>query len=110
MSPDLLPTEPLSQVVFVHDYIQLVFQDSGFSIYNIAELRLGETSVFQGQLGFCDGLVGLIGLSLISVSARPMLSLTFQGGVMLVVTEASSGPEAWQYNSPGCPIVVEQNA
>jgi hypothetical protein len=110
MSPDLLPTEPLSQVVFVHDYIQLVFQDACFSIYNIAELRRGDTSVLQGQPGFCDGLVGLIGLPLISVSARPILSLTFQGGVTLVVTEVCSGPEAWQYNSPGCPIVVEQNA
>lgn len=110
MIQDILPTEPLSQVVFVHDYIQLVFQDACFSIYNIAELQLAETTLLQGQPGFCDALVGLIGLPLISVSSGPMLSLSFQGGVMFVVTEGSSGPEAWQYNSPGFSSVVEQNA
>lgn len=36
--PNLIPLEPLSQVVFIHDYLQLVFQDESFSIYNLAEL------------------------------------------------------------------------
>ncbi len=110
MIPDFLPAEPLSQVVFIHDYIQLVFQEACFTIYNSVELWLGETPVLQGRPGFCDTLVSLIGLSIISVSVRPVLSLTFQSGVTLVVTEACNGPEAWQYNSPGYPIVVEQNA
>ena len=30
----LLDAEPLSQVVFIHDYIQLVFQDTYFNLYN----------------------------------------------------------------------------
>lgn len=110
MRPNILPTEPLSQVVFVHDYIQLVFQDACFSIYNAAELRLDGFLILQGQSGFCDRLVNLIGQSLLYVLAEPVLSLTFQGGAVLVVTQFGDGPEAWQYNSANGPIVVEQNA
>jgi len=96
--------------VFIHDYLQLVFQDTCFSIYNAAELRQGNSSLSQGQPGFCDGLVSLIGQPLISVSASPSLSLTFQDGAVLVVAQSEQGPEAWQYNSFGEQIVVEQNA
>lgn len=110
MRPDILPTEPLSQVVFIHDYLQLVFQDACFSIYNAAELRQGNSSLSQGQSGFCDGLVSLIGQPLTSASASPSLSLTFQSGTVLVVAQSGQDPESWQYNSFGEPIVVEQNA
>lgn len=110
MQPDIHPTEPLSQVVFVHDYLQLVFQDACFSIYNVAELRQGNSSLSQGQPCFCDGLVSLIGQPLTSASANPSLSLTFQNGTVLIVAQSGQGPEAWQYNSPGEPIVVEKNA
>lgn len=110
MSPNILPTAPLSEVAFVHDYFQLVFQDACFSIYNAAELSEHGKVFSQGNPGFCDALVGLIGQSLSSALVKPTLSLTFQGGAVLVVTSHSSGPEAWQYNSSGNPVVVEQNA
>ncbi|OQW69577.1 MAG: hypothetical protein BVN34_04500 [Proteobacteria bacterium ST_bin12] len=110
MHPKICPTEPLSQVVFIHDYFQLVFQNAGFSIYNPSELIQSGTSLSRGQPGFCDGLVNLIGQPLISASASPTLSLTFQGGALVVVARSGAGPEAWQYNSLGGPIVVEQNA
>lgn len=110
MSPYILPVAPLSQVVFVHDYIHLVFQDACFSIYNTAELKQDGNLLLQGQFGFCDALVSLIGLSLTSVSSQPLLSLRFQGGAEFVVTEACSGPEAWQYSSPSSQTVVVQNA
>jgi len=108
--PEILPTEPLSQVVFIHDYLQLVFQGACFSIYNAAELRQGNNSLSQGKPGFCDGLVSLIGQPLTSASASPSLLLTFQSGTVLVVAKSGQGPEAWQYNSFGEPVVVEQNA
>ncbi len=41
MLPKLKPSEPLSQVVFVHDYLQLIFQDEGFNIYNLSEFERG---------------------------------------------------------------------
>ena len=110
MRPNILPIEPLSQVVFIHDYLQLVFQHACFSIYNASELRQGSSSVLQGQPGFCDKLVSLLGQHLISASAYPLLSLTFQNGTTLVVAQSGQGPEAWQYSSPGEPIVVVQNA
>lgn len=110
MHPNILPTEPLSEVVFIHDYLQLVFQDACFSIYNAIELRQGNSSLSQGQSGFCDGLVGLIGQPLKAASANPSLSLTFQNGTVLAVAQSGHSPEAWQYNSLGQPIVAVQNA
>ena len=112
MRPNLLPTDPLSQVVSIHDYLQLVFQDSCFSIYNAAALCSNGDSLRQDQPGFCDRLVGLIGQSLLGVIARDNspLTLTFQDGTILSVASDGPGPEAWQFNSVGNPVVVEQNA
>lgn len=112
MRPNLLPPDSLSQVVFVHNYFQLVFQDSGFSIYNAATLYSNGVSLLQGQPGFCDRLVGLIGQALLAADAPDdsSLVLTFQDGSALTVVSAGPGPEAWQYNSLGCSTVVAQNA
>lgn len=51
MKVDLQPVKPLSQVVFVHDYLQLVFQDQAFTLYNIATCSTGSGDLRQGQLG-----------------------------------------------------------
>lgn len=110
MHSHLLPSEPLSQVVFVHDYLQLVFQDARFSIYNAAELRRGNATFLSEQPGFRDELVGLIGQPLISASGVPSLSLAFQNGAVLVVAKSGDGPEAWAYQSVKGELVVEQNA
>ena len=111
MRPNLLPADSLSQVVFVHNYFQLVFQDSGFSIYNAATLHSNGVSLLQGQPGFCDRLVGLIGQTLLAADALggSSLVLTFQDGSTLSVGSAGPGAEAWQYNSFGCSSVVAQN-
>lgn len=110
MRPDILPIEPLSRVVFIHDYLQLVFQDACFSIYNPAELKLDSSLLLSGQPGFCDVLVSLIGQPLTSALSSPSLSLTFQNGTVLTVAQIGQGPEAWQYAALGEPIVVEQKA
>ena len=47
----------LSQVTFVHDYIQLTFQDVGLSAYNHVTLEANDTRLAQGDIGFCDLLV-----------------------------------------------------
>ena len=110
--PNILPADSLSQVLFVHNYFQLVFQHSGFSIYNAATLCSYGVSFRQGQPGFCDRLVGLIGQTLLAadVSDDSSLVLTFQDGSALSAGSAGLGPEAWQYNSLGCSTVVAQNA
>jgi len=61
MAPNLKPVEPLSQVVFIHDYLQLIFQDERFNIYNLAQVDLQGKKLTQGQSGFCDAVVSLIG-------------------------------------------------
>jgi hypothetical protein len=114
MPPNLLPLDPLSQVVFVHDYIQLVFQDACFSLYNTTKLVIGESAVLQGQASFADALVALIGLRVTSVSTQTdsILELLFEGGIKLQVLQGepyARGPEAFQFNAIGSPIVVEVN-
>ena len=85
MDSELLPTEQLSQMVFVHDYIQLVFQDERFSIYNRASITLNDTALKQRETGFADALVSLIGQRVVSVreATEPMLTLVFERGVQV---------------------------
>ena len=114
MPPKLSPTESLSQVVFVHDYLQLVFEDETFSIYNLTELVLGGVAIAQGAPGFCDGLVKLIGQgATVAQSERCALSFSFAGGANLRVLRsagAARGPEAFQFAGRANLLVVEQNA
>lgn len=113
MQPDLQPEDALSQVVFVHDYVQLVFQDCGFSLYNVVTYCQGATIIRQGRPGFSDALVSLINQTA-SVEAQPgALLLRFAGGGLLSVPTSgpdARGPEAWQFSRLGGPTVVEQNA
>jgi hypothetical protein len=65
----------------------------------------------SGQTGFADALVTLIGAQLTSVTklGEESISLLFGNGAIFSVARDGTGPEVWQYNSPGGPIVVEQN-
>ncbi|QSI76661.1 hypothetical protein [Niveibacterium microcysteis] len=115
MSSKLSPVAPLSQVVFVHDYVQLVFQDEVFSVYNIAKLVFRGVQISQGSPGFCDGLVNLIGQRAVQVEQAEQcaLSLSFEGGASLHVLSSESairGPEAFQFAGRDNLLVVEQNA
>ena len=111
MVPHLVPREPLSQVVFIHDYIRLVFQEAGFSIYNESELSSGTRLLRKGEFGFCDALVALIGafVDAVTSSSEKALVLTFSEGTVFSVDRSGPGPEAWIFQTSGDPIVVEQN-
>jgi hypothetical protein len=83
------------------------------SIYNRASLlaQAGETK--QGATGFADGVVGLIGLRVVSCETDPILKLRFENGAEVVVLMGESdvnGPEAFQYSRNGGVYLVEQNA
>ena len=112
--PDLCPSEPLSQVVFIHDYLQLVFQSQCLSVYNLAKVeRMGGTYT-QGSSGFCDALVGLIGSTVLRAhhNEKYKLILEFQNGNNFLVPAASEyvrGPEAFQFTGTDEYLVVEQN-
>jgi hypothetical protein len=114
MQPNLIPAETLSQVVFVHDYFQLVFQDETFNIYNFAEVVREGAILRQGQVGFCDAAVGLIGEKVVSFTTAPTgeLVLRFASGVSLRVIGGLDGQhgfphDAWEYHGPNGLIACE---
>jgi hypothetical protein len=113
MQVDLQPTDPLSQVVFVHDYLQLVFQDCAFTLYNVAVYSKGAVELRQDQAGFCDALVALIDQAARADVLTDKLLLHFSGGAIVAVSTSgpdTRGPEAWQFARSGRPQIVEQNA
>jgi hypothetical protein len=114
MTISLSPTEPLTQVVFVFNYFQLRFEDEVFSIFNLAVLEKEGTCLRQGEAGFCDALVGLIGQSATELpdGEDDALRMAFSGGVVLRVLasdDAIRGPEAWTFLNHEGVMVVEQN-
>ena len=110
MKPNLQPKDPLSQVVFVHDYVQLVFQDCGFSFFNRLTYRHGDSALNQGDRGFCDSLVSLIDHTGSVESEGGELTLRFSNGASVTVAKDGPGPEAWMFTELCGPTVVEQNA
>ncbi|HXV69680.1 MAG TPA: hypothetical protein VD738_12235 [Nitrospira sp.] len=95
--------------------LQLIFEDEAFSIYDVAEVKAEGTSVQQGQRGFCDTVVGLIGQRVTAVSASDayVLRLAFDGGAKFAVLAGEAGargPKAFEFSGKGQPSVVEQNA
>lgn len=115
MKPNLVPHEPLSQVVFIHDYLQLVFQGESFSIYNISKFVHNGTELVQGESGFCDAMVSLIGQRVVTAmgTTEHPLSLSFANGARFLVLPGAvgaRGPEAFQFTGGNNQFVVEQNA
>jgi len=115
MVPNLKPSEPLSQVVFIHDYVQLIFQDDAFNIYNLSEFECRGVRVAHAGPGFCDVLASLIGQRVIETSHSDShaLELSFEEGAQFVLRsddDAVYGPEEFEFNGKNQPAVVTQNA
>jgi len=115
MKPNIVPHEPLSQVVFIHDYLQLVFQAESFSVYNASKFVHNGTELIQAAPDFCDAMVSLIGKRVIAASSATEypLSLSFDNGARFLVLSGAlgaRGPEAFQFIGYNNLIVVEQNA
>jgi hypothetical protein len=114
ISAVILMIAPLSQVAFIHDYVELAFGNARLSIYNEVSVLTSSGVYVQGEVGFCDALVQLIDQRA-KESANPegaVLALEFEQGSRLHVRagDASSGPEAFQFVGASGVIVVEQNA
>ena len=92
--------EPLSQVWFVHDYIQLQFQDQTVTIMNTPELKLPSgVTLGRNDVCFCDTLVSQIEQSIQDTKLfnGQQFTIKFESGIELVVpltAEAANGPEA----------------
>ena len=111
MNSQVVPSEPLTQVTFVHDYIQLVFQDEGFSLHNAVEVEAAGSRLAQGADGFADSLVRLVGFRVVSASECEFgpLQLCFEGGTKVTVTWKGAGPEAFEFSQGGIVTMVGQN-
>lgn len=104
-----VPRKPVSQVEFVEDYLQLVFQDERFNFYDVEEVASDQRLLTRGQPGFCDALVDLIGERAVSVALGDTaeLTLVFDGGSALRARQGSAtGPEAWQFCGADGQIIV----
>ena len=111
----LLSAEPLSQVIFVHEYVQLRFQDTCLSLYSLLSVGTGRSVLNRSDHGFCDALVELINQRVASVDYRAEnhLRITFAGGGSVTASLKANdviGPELFQLDQPGMPTIVEQVA
>ena len=94
--------EALSQVWFVHDYIQLQFQDKTVTVLNVPTLTIPDgRSIHRSDIGFCDALVALIDQPLVSVSEDEEVAITlrFGDGTCLAIPlhgKDAKGPEAME--------------
>ena len=103
--------EPLTQVVFVHDNVQLRFQDLVLSIFSRLTVTQGARALNRPDPGFCDALVSLIEKRVVSTdySEGEDMRLTFDDGTIIdasLRSEDSVGPELFLLERPGLPTVV----
>ena len=107
------PTEPVTQVVFVHDYFQVVFDDETFNLCGDVEVRKNEQTLVPGQPGFGDAMVELVGDRALALTVDPSDELTIQflSGTILQVRPNPSGcgPEAWVFRGPKNLIIAGSN-
>ncbi len=98
--PLLAPVDELEQVVFIHDYLQLVFGDVRISLYGATSVCGHRGSYGHEEFGFCDALVKLIGQHAIALSAEAnhRLTIEFASGETVVVLPTAD-TEAWEYAS-----------
>ena len=103
--------EPLSQVVFVHDYVQFRFQDLVLSVFSRLTVSLNGRALKRHDPGFCDALVTLIEKRVVTTdySEGEHMRLTFADDSLLNVSlrsEDAAGPELFLLDRPGLPAVV----
>jgi hypothetical protein len=103
---DMTLTDELSQVVFIYDYLQLVFQRVHFTLLTPPTLTSGGRTYRYGESGFCDELVGLISSRATAAEHNDQddLTITFATGASISVATTdprATGPEAWQYVRDG---------
>ena len=97
----------------MHDYLQLVFQDARFNLYNTTRVTSASGDFVQGEPAFAGALVSLIGQRVRSEqeSSQSILELLFEGGACLRVLRGGAHartPEASEFVS-AARHVVEQN-
>lgn len=104
--------DALSQVTFVHDYVQFVFGPHTLSLYAPLLVRAGGRSLARNDVSFCDSICSLIGQKLAAITRHEheQLEFVFSNGTVVAVSlrsEEAVGPEVAQLSTHGCQIMVE---
>lgn len=110
----LTQAEPLSEVRFVHDYVQFVLWPHTLSIYPRLKVSRGDHVLSPADSGFYDSICSLIGQKVVNVIRveKAQLEFAFSLGTKLFVSlrpEDAVGPEiAMLSGSNGAGLMVER--
>jgi hypothetical protein len=111
---ELLTADSLSEIRFVHEYVQFVFWPLTLSVYaNVGATSAG-VSLHQSDSGYYDTICRLIGQKIVRIERNDNVEMTlqFSGGAVLsisLVPTANSGPEiAMLSDQRGVTLMVEQ--
>jgi hypothetical protein len=92
---------PLTSVVFIHDYLQFVFDGPTLTALTIPTFQSGERSLARAQPGYCDAVCALIEVLVEKIEVNgQQLEIGFANGAVLQISLAESeytGPEAINY-------------
>lgn len=115
-SQQLCSWKPLTQVIFVFDYIQLVFEDCSLNIYNSSQIVNKDSKTYHSDTALFPYLLkSLIGSSINSIEfkAKAAFSLNFSNHYKLEILlndESVNGPEAFEIADNNTDlIIIEQN-
>jgi len=102
----------LSEVRFVHDYVQFIWEPHTLSLYAPLRVLAEGRPLARSDVGFCDSICSLIGQSLTAVTRQEheQLEFAFSNGTKVLVSlrsEDAVGPEVAQLSTPGGEIMVE---
>jgi hypothetical protein len=97
---EALVDEQLGSVVFVTDYLQLVFGDARFTAYVWPTVTIGDATLQFGDPGYRDALCAFIMHEVTSAEESPEVGLAIRFGLGAIVTNPApadlSGPEIAQ--------------
>ena len=95
LSEPLKNAQPLNSVIFIHDYVQLTFQEVGLSIYGRFSVLGPDEGVSTGEEGFCEAVVGPIEDRVVDVeeSAEQLDLLIDSGRRISMMLADTEGPE-----------------
>jgi len=108
----LANTNALSEVRFVHDYVQFIFEPHTLSLYAPLRVLAEGRSLGSTDVGYYDRICSLVGQHLIAVARQEneQLEFAFSNGAKVVLSlrgEDAVGPEVAELSTPGREIMVE---
>ncbi|ULO09546.1 hypothetical protein H1230_12690 [Paenibacillus sp. 19GGS1-52] len=105
---DILENE-MSSVVFIRDYIQLIFEEDYketmiFTAFTLPIIRIGLSSYTRSDISYCNILCSLINQTVTEIDIKEGVAITlfFENNIVLEVSlkgEYNEGPEAAMFRS-----------